>query len=157
MADAVERALFAQGVQTMVLDGDNVRRGLNCDLGFSDADRAENIRRVAEAAKLLNDAGVVVLTAFISPFESDRANARRIIGDSFVEVYVSTSLQECERRDVKGLYQKARRGEIREFTGISSPYEAPSNPDVIVDTAGKAVEESVRFVLEELQPYLVLA
>ena len=157
LADAVERRLFARGVQTMVLDGDNVRMGLNKNLGFSAEDRSENIRRVAEAAKLLNDAGVVVLTAFISPFSADRAAARTVIGDSFVEVYVNTPVEECERRDVKGLYEKARRGEIREFTGVSSPYEAPQDPDVVVDTANATVDESADAVLRELEGRLVLA
>ena len=157
LADAVERKLFARGVQTMVLDGDNVRMGLNRNLGFSSEDRAENIRRVAEAAKLLNDAGVVVLTAFISPYAADREVARQILGDAFVEVYVSTSVEECERRDVKGLYAKARRGEIREFTGVSSPYEPPENPEIVVDTADATVDESADAVLRELEGRLVLA
>ena len=157
LADALEKRLFSHGIHTMVLDGDNVRMGLNRNLGFSDEDRAENIRRVAEAAKLLNDAGVVVLTAFISPFRADRRGARSIVGDdSFVEVHVSTPIEECERRDVKGLYQKARRGEIREFTGVSSPYEPPEAPQVCIDTASMSVEESADILMRELERYLVL-
>ncbi|MBO4365045.1 MAG: adenylyl-sulfate kinase [Eggerthellaceae bacterium] len=157
LADAVERKLFARGVRTMVLDGDNVRMGLNANLGFSAEDRAENIRRVSEAAKLLNDAGVVVLTAFISPFRADRENARKVVGeDAFVEVHVSTPVEECERRDVKGLYAKARRGEIREFTGVSSPYEPPEAAHVVLNTANATVEESADALMRELERYLVL-
>lgn len=157
LADAVEQRLFARGVQTMVLDGDNVRLGLNKNLGFSDEDRAENIRRVAEMSKLLNDAGVAVLTAFISPFQADRRNARKIVGEgTFVEVYVSTAMEECERRDAKGLYAKARRGEIREFTGVSAPYEPPEHPEIVIDTAGASIEDSADAVLEMLEKYLVL-
>ena len=134
----------------MVLDGDNMRLGLNRDLGFSAGDRSENIRRTAEVAKLLNDAGVIVLTAFISPYRQDREMAREIIGPSFLEVYVSTDISVCEARDKKGLYQKARRGEIRDFTGISSAYEVPERPDVVIDTAVGTVEENADAVLREL-------
>ena len=134
IADVVEKKLVSIGKYTMLLDGDNIRLGLNQDLGFSEKDRIENIRRVAEVAKLMNDAGLIVLVSFISPYERDREQARKIIGDCFREIYVSTPLDECEKRDVKGLYKKARKGQIPNFTGISSPYEAPAHPDINVDT-----------------------
>ena len=143
IANALEKRLAAEGRFTMTLDGDNVRMGLNQDLGFEEKDRIENIRRVSEVAKLMNDAGLIVLVSFISPFREERRKAREIIGEPFVEVYVSTSLEECERRDVKGLYKKARSGEISEFSGISSPYEPPEHPEIIVDTTNRSVEEVV--------------
>ena len=155
LANELEKRLFAMGKHTMLLDGDNIRMGLNKNLGFTENDRIENIRRIAEVSKLLNDAGIIVLTAFISPFRQDRRNAREIIGEGFQEVYVSTSLEECERRDVKGLYKKAKRGEISNFTGISSRYEEPENPDIVVNTEGKSLEECVDIVLEGLKKYLV--
>ena len=154
LANALEKRLYAMGRHTMVLDGDNIRLGLNRDLGFSEEDRIENIRRIAQVAKLMNDGGLIVLTAFISPFHRDRDNARKIIGDSFIEVYVNTPLEECERRDIKQLYRKARRGEIHDFTGVSSPYEVPSNPDITIDTTGRTVETCVSEILEKLAPYL---
>jgi bifunctional enzyme CysN/CysC len=127
--------LHALGHLTYLLDGDNVRHGLNRDLGFTDADRVENIRRVAEVSRLMVDAGLIVLVSFISPFRNERLMAReRVEADEFIEIYVDTSLAEAEKRDVKGLYAKARRGEIKHFTGISSPYEAPENPEIRVDT-----------------------
>ncbi len=133
----------------MLLDGDNIRMGLNNNLGFEEADRIENIRRIAEVSKLMNDAGLIVLTAFISPFESDRQNARNIIGnDSFIEVYVSTSLEECERRDIKGLYKKARENKIPNFTGISSPYEKPENPEITISTEKNTPEECADKIME---------
>lgn len=139
----------------MLLDGDNVRLGLNKNLGFKAEDRIENIRRIAEVAKLMNDAGLIVLTAFISPFADDRRRAREIIGEgSFVEIYVSTPLQECERRDVKGLYKKARDGKLPNFTGISSPYEAPESPDITVDTSRLSLEASADHIIKELEKYL---
>ena len=141
LANALEQLLVKEGMHTMLLDGDNVRFGLNRDLGFSQEDRVENIRRIAEVAKLLNDAGLVVLTSFISPYRADRQAAREIIGDSFVEVYVSTPLEECERRDVKGLYRAARKGEIAEFTGITSAYEQPLQPEITIDTTGRDILE----------------
>lgn len=154
LVNALEKRLFAEGKHTMVLDGDNVRMGLNKNLGFKEQDRIENIRRVSEVAKLMNDAGLIVLVSFISPFVRDRRNAREIIGeDSFVEVYVSTPIEECEKRDVKGLYQKARKGEIPNFSGISSPYEAPQNPEIIIDTTGQSVEESVEYLMKQLKNY----
>ncbi|MDE7310352.1 MAG: adenylyl-sulfate kinase [Eubacterium sp.] len=148
LANALEQQLAARGRHTMLLDGDNVRFGLNRDLGFSKEDRVENIRRIAEVAKLLNDAGLIVLTSFISPYRQDREAARAIIGDAFVEVYVSTPLKECERRDVKGLYQKARKGEIAEFTGITSAYEEPEHPEITIDTSGRSIAECAQELLE---------
>ncbi|MCD7824449.1 MAG: adenylyl-sulfate kinase [Clostridiaceae bacterium] len=154
LINELEKRMFAAGKHTMVLDGDNVRMGLNKNLGFKETDRIENIRRVAEVAKLMNDAGLIVLTSFISPFAQDRQNARRIIGeDSFVEVYVSTSLEECEKRDVKGLYKKARGGEIPNFSGITSPYEPPTHAEIVIDTAGQTVEESVDHLMKELEKW----
>ena len=135
---------------TMLLDGDNIRMGLNRNLGFSEVDRVENIRRIAEVAKLMNQAGLIVLTAFISPYAKDRYNAREIIGEDFFEVYVSTPLEECEKRDVKGLYKKARRGEIPNFTGVTSVYEVPQNPDLVVDTSQCGMEEAVDRILAAL-------
>lgn len=154
LANELEKALHIRGKYTMLLDGDNIRMGLNKNLGFEEADRVENIRRIAEVSKLMNDAGLIVLTAFISPYESDRERAREIIGkENFIEVYVSTSLEECEKRDVKGLYRKARAGEIVNFTGISSPYEVPINPEIVVDTREKSLQETVEFVLQEIQKF----
>ena len=151
LANAVEKRLHALGRHTMLLDGDNVRLGLNRDLGFTEADRIENIRRIAEVAKLMNDAGLIVLTAFISPFAQDRRRAAEIIGrDSFFEVYVSTPLEECELRDVKGLYAKVRAGELRNFTGISSPYEVPEHSALVVDTSAEPLEDSVERIVRLL-------
>ena len=138
----------------MLLDGDNVRMGLNQNLGFSEEDRVENIRRIAEVSKLMNDAGLIVLTSFISPFRQDRRNAKNIIGERFVEVYISTPLEECEKRDVKGLYKKARNGEISNFTGITSPYEAPEHPDITVDTSKYSLEECVDIILKGLEQFI---
>ncbi len=154
LANALEIQLTVMGKHTMLLDGDNIRMGLNRDLGFSDEDRTENIRRIAEVAKLMNDAGLIVLTSFISPFKQDRDLARSIIGEDFVEIYVNTPLEECERRDVKGLYKKARAGEIAEFTGISSPYEPPEQPEIIVDTSKLSVESAVDEILGRLKASL---
>jgi len=154
LANEIEKRLFALGKHTMLLDGDNVRHGLNNNLGFKEADRIENIRRIAEVAKLMNDAGLIVLASFISPYESDRRNAREIIGDKFVEIYVSTPLEECERRDVKGLYKKARNNEIPNFTGISSPYEAPQNPDLQINTAEIDVAEAADILMREIKKLL---
>jgi len=137
IANLVEAALFAQGRHTYLLDGDNVRHGLNRDLGFTDADRVENIRRVGEAAKLFVDAGLIVLVSFISPFRSERRMARDLVGQSeFIEVFVDTPIEVCMQRDPKGLYEKAMAGEIRNFTGIDSPYEAPEHAEVTLKTVG---------------------
>ncbi|MEZ3508148.1 MAG: adenylyl-sulfate kinase [Lachnospiraceae bacterium] len=151
LANALEKRLVAMGRHTMLLDGDNIRMGLNRNLGFTEADRVENIRRIAEVAKLMNDAGLIVLTAFISPYKKDRENAKEIIGADFFEVYVSTPLEECERRDVKGLYKKARKGEIPNFTGISSPYEVPDVPDLVIDTQEVSIEDAVTLIVDRLQ------
>jgi adenylyl-sulfate kinase len=151
LAFAFERRLISHGRACYVLDGDNVRQGLNADLGFSVEDRSENIRRVAEVAHLMNDAGLIAITAFISPFMADREMARQIIGeDRFVEVYVSTSLDVCESRDPKGLYAKARRSELADFTGISSPYEPPVHPVLRVDTANTELEQSIQALINLL-------
>ena len=144
LAFALEKALFAEGRTCYILDGDNIRHGLNKNLGFSNEDRTENIRRIAEVARLMNDAGMIVITAFISPFIVDREMARQIIGqDCFSEVFVSRALDVCESRDPKGLYGKARAGQVSEFTGISSPYEAPINPDLVIDTDHVTLENAV--------------
>ena len=151
IANALEKRLVAMGRHTMLLDGDNIRFGLNKDLGFDRADRIENIRRIAEVSKLMNDAGIITLTSFIAPFAADRQAAREIIGaDDFVEVYISTPLEVCEKRDVKGLYKKARAGEVSYFTGISAPYEVPSHADIEIDTSDITVDETVDYILREL-------
>jgi len=151
VAVAAEHALVERGRLSYVLDGDNVRHGLNKNLGFSPDDRTENIRRIAEVAKLFTDAGVIVLTSFISPYRADRDAARAIFGEGdFVEVFVSTSLETCEERDPKGLYKKARAGQIPDFTGISAPYEAPERPELVLDTGKLAVPESVAALLRYL-------
>ncbi len=159
VSNALEKRLVSYGMHTMLLDGDNIRMGLNRNLGFKEADRIENIRRIAEVAKLMNDAGLIVITAFISPYARDRQLARDIIGaDSFVEAYVSTPLEECERRDIKGLYKKARSGELPDFTGISSPYEVPEHADVSFDTTSLDPEKCVDIIWETLaKRYPVLA
>lgn len=152
LAHAVEECLYSLEFRTLVLDGDNVRHGLCGDLGFSDDDRKENIRRVGEVAKLLVEAGVIVLTAFISPFRDDRERVRNLLLDGdFVEIYCRCPVEVCETRDVKGLYKKARQGAIKEFTGISSPYEVPFKPDLIVNTETQNLEESVAQVLNFLK------
>ena len=152
LANAGNAALFERGLATYVLDGDNVRHGLCKDLGFSDADREENIRRIGEVAKLFLDAGVIVLTAFVSPFRADRDKARDLVeaGD-FFEIFCAADLDVCESRDPKGLYAKARSGAIKEFTGISSPYEAPDTPELKIDTGAQELAESVEVVLKALQ------
>lgn len=151
LANALEVALTEQGKHTYLLDGDNVRHGLNKNLGMSDEDRTENIRRVSEVAKLMVDAGLVVITAFISPFRADRDAARALFEDGeFVEVFADAPLEECEKRDPKGLYKKARAGEIKEFTGIDSPYEAPANAEVVVNTAEHDIGECVRQLIAKI-------
>jgi bifunctional enzyme CysN/CysC len=148
LAIALEEALFQRGYQVFVLDGDNVRSGLTSDLGFSHEDRTENIRRVGQVAALFAQAGVICISAFISPYRDDRALARQAAGDKFFEIYVSADLATCERRDPKGLYKKARAGEIADFTGISAPYEPPTAPEFVVDTAQQKVRESVDALVE---------
>ena len=151
IAVAAEAALVERGRLAYVLDGDNIRHGLNRNLGFSPEDRTENIRRIGEVAKLFTDAGVIVITSFISPYRADRDAVRAMMADGdFVEVHVDASLETCESRDVKGLYQKARAGEIPEFTGISAPYEAPESPELVLDTNAKSLEESVEELLRTL-------
>ena len=150
LALAVEEALFEKGCRTYVLDGDNVRHGLNKNLGFSPEDRTENIRRIGEVANLFNDAGVIALTAFISPYRADRDEARKVAGDSFIEIYVKCDVEICEERDTKGLYKKARAGEIAEFTGISSPYEAPDRPEIRIDTTKETAEQAASRIVEHV-------
>ncbi|SFJ97281.1 adenylyl-sulfate kinase [Brevibacillus centrosporus] len=151
LANAVENELHQRELASYVLDGDNIRHGLNRGLGFSAEDRKENIRRIGEVAKLFVDAGVITLTAFISPYLEDRALARSLVAEGeFIEVYVKCSLEECERRDVKGLYEKARKGEIGQFTGISSPYEEPIAPELVIETGTLSVEQSVATVIDYL-------
>ena len=157
LANAVNAALFERGLATYVLDGDNIRHGLCKDLGFSDADREENIRRIGEVAKLFLDAGVIVLTAFVSPFKADRDRARALVeGGDFVEIHCAADLSVCEERDTKGLYAKARAGEIKEFTGISSPYEAPEKPELCLDTGAQDLEQCVAAVINLLEERGVL-
>lgn len=151
LANALCHALHEQGIRCYVLDGDNIRHGLNKDLGFSPEDRHENIRRIGEVAKLFVDAGLIAMTAFISPFAEDRNTARKMLKDGeFLEVYVKCALNECERRDPKGIYKKARDGQIKEFTGISSPYEEPKNPELVLDTETMSLQECVAALLEYL-------
>jgi adenylylsulfate kinase len=151
IAHAVEEELYQKGFHTFVLDGDNVRHGLCGDLGFSDADRVENIRRIGEVSKLFVEAGVLVLTAFISPFRADRDKVRALLNkDDFIEIYCQCPLTICEERDVKGLYKRARSGEIKAFTGISSPYEEPECPELVIDTSVLSLEQSVQTVLDFL-------
>ncbi len=153
LAIALEGELYKQGILCRILDGDNIRSGINKNLGFSEADRTENIRRIAEVSKLFVDCGIVTIAAFISPTHAIRRMASEIIGeDDFLEVYVSTPIEECERRDVKGLYAKARRGEIKEFTGISSPFEAPEHPFISIDTSRQSLADSVKVLLEAVSP-----
>lgn len=152
LANALERVLFERGHHCYLLDGDNVRHGLNGDLGFSDADRVENIRRIGEAAKLFVDAGLIVMTAFISPFRVERQLARELVADDeFIEVHVAASLAVCEARDPKGLYKKARAGQIPNFTGIDSAYEAPQNPEIVIDTG----RYDLQACAEQLTDYLI--
>jgi adenylylsulfate kinase len=158
IAQEVQNMLFERGVRAFVLDGDNIRHGLNSDLGFSPEDRNENIRRIGEVSKLFADAGIVVMTAFISPYRSDRDRVRRIMNNGeFVEIYVEADLSTCEERDPKGLYKKARAGEIKEFTGISAPYEAPLKPELVINTTKITdVKQNARKVVDYLdkQGYL---
>lgn len=153
IAIALERELHKRGLLCRILDGDNIRSGINNNLGFTEADRIENIRRIAEVSKLFVDTGIITIAAFISPSNDIREMAANIIGkDDFLEVYVSTPIEECERRDVKGLYAKARRGEIKNFTGISVPFEAPAHPALTLDTSALSLEESVNKLLELILP-----
>ena len=157
LAHAVEKALYNLGCRTYVFDGDNVRHGLCADFGFSKKDREENIRRIGEMSKLFIEAGVIALTAFISPFKADRERVRKLVAQGdFIEIYCRCPLEVCEQRDVKGLYQKARQGKITEFTGISSPYEAPENPELVIDTANQPLETCVENIMQYLTAHQIL-
>ena len=157
LAVQLEASLHAQGFKTYLLDGDNIRSGLNKDLSFTDDARVENIRRISEVCKLFLDAGVVLLSAFISPFQADREQVRSIVGkENYFEVFVNAPLEVCEQRDVKGLYKKARAGEVKNFTGIDSPYEAPENPDVHIPTHQLEIEQSIEKLLNVIQPRITL-
>ena len=157
IANALELELHKLGIRTYTLDGDNIRKGLNNDLTFSPEDRTENIRRIAETAHLMIDAGLVVLAAFVSPYKKDRENIKNIVKDvNFIEVYINTSIEECERRDVKGLYKKARAGEIKNMTGISAPYEAPEHPDIEIITESESIKSSVKKIIDFIKPKLQL-
>ena len=151
LAHCVEEGLYQLGCRTIVLDGDNVRHGLCGDLGFSDVDRKENLRRIGEMSKLFVEAGVITLTAFISPFSDDRNRVKSLMNQSeFIEIFVDCSIDVCEKRDTKGLYKKARKGEVANFTGISSPYQPPENPDLVVDTGSQTLDESAKLVMNLL-------
>ena len=157
IANALEQKLHLEGYKTYALDGDNIRKGINNDLDFSPEGRKENIRRIAEVANLLVDAGLVVTAAFVSPYKKDREMIRRIVGKiNFVEIFVNTSLEECERRDVKGLYKKARAGEIKDFTGVNAPYEVPEAPDLEIKTDDLSLEQCVEDVYNRIKPKLEL-
>jgi adenylylsulfate kinase len=152
LAHALEEKLFQKGCRTFVLDGDNVRHGLNSNLDFSEAGRTENIRRISEISKLMLESGLIVMTAFISPINKDRSDARQLISsDDFIEIYCKASLETCETRDVKGLYKRARAGEIKNYTGIDSPYEVPENPELTIDTDNQSLEGSVSTILSFLE------
>ena len=157
IANSVEQELHKNKVHTYTLDGDNIRKGLNSDLSFSPKDRKENIRRIAETAHLMIDAGLVVLAAFVSPYRNDRDHIRDIVGDdNMVEIYINTSIEECERRDVKGLYKKARKGEIKNMTGISAPYESPLHPDIQINTEEVTVVDATKQIINFINPKLIL-
>mgnify|MGYP001618282257 FL=1 len=158
LANALEGELFRSGQHSYLLDGDNVRMGLNKNLGFTDADRVENIRRIGEVAKLFADAGLIAITAFISPFRADRDLVRALVAPGeFFEVYVKAPLDICEQRDPKGLYKKARAGQIKQFTGIDSPYEEPTNPELVIDTDKQSLEQSTQLLLSKLKQAGILA
>ncbi|MCT2536926.1 adenylyl-sulfate kinase [Aquibacillus koreensis] len=148
----LEKKMYQSGIRTYRLDGDNIRHGLNKNLGFSPEDRTENIRRIGEVSKLMVDAGLIVLTAFISPYRQDRDNVRALLeSDEFIEIHVKAELETCEKRDPKGLYKKVRAGQIKEFTGIDSPYEEPLHPEIVIDTDKHTIEESTQYVIEFLK------
>ena len=157
LAHSVEEILFSKGCRTYVLDGDNVRHGLTSNLGFSNEDRKENIRRIGEVTKLMMEAGLIILTAFISPFREDRIAVRNLISDGdFIEIYCKASLETCEARDLKGLYKRARLGEIKNYTGINSPYEVPENADLIIDTEQETIEDSVSIIISFLKKKTII-
>ena len=156
LAHALEEKLYQKGCRTFVLDGDNVRHGLNSNLDFSEPGRTENIRRISEVSKLMLESGLIVMTAFISPFNKDRNEAKRLISnDDFIEIYCKASLETCEARDVKGLYKKARAGKIKNYTGIDSPYEVPENPDLIIDTDNETLDNAVFKILNFLEKHFL--
>ena len=154
IAVELEKLLARKGVLTQVLDGDNIRSGINSNLGFSDEDRTENIRRIAEVSKLFVNCGVVTLNCFVSPTKAIRQQAKNILGDDMVEVFINTSFEECENRDVKGLYAKARAGEIKNFTGLDAPFEAPENPFLNIETVGRSVEECAKQIFDAVLPLI---
>ncbi len=157
IANAVEQELYNQKIHTYTLDGDNVRKGLNNDLTFTPEDRTENIRRIAETANLFVDAGLVVLAAFVSPYKKDRELIKKTVKDvNFVEIFIDTPIEECEKRDVKGLYAKARKGLIKDFTGVNAPYEAPDNATITIDTTKVSVSESIEIIMKAIKPKLEL-
>jgi adenylylsulfate kinase len=158
LAHALEEKLFQKGCRTFVLDGDNVRHGLNSNLDFSEVDRTENIRRISEVSKLMLESGLIVMTAFISPFNKDRNEARKLISnDDFIEIYCKASLEVCEARDVKGLYKRARAGEIKNYTGIDSPYEEPENPELTINTNDETLDNSVSKILSFLEQNFLIS
>jgi len=155
IANALEMVLHKKGIKTYTLDGDNIRKGINKDLDFSPKSRTENIRRIAEISNLFIDSGIVVLSAFVSPYKKDRISIKNTVGSSnFVEVFINTSIEECERRDVKGLYKKARQGEIKNFTGISAPYEKPNKPDVEIKTEELTIDQAVEKIIKKISSKL---
>ena len=157
IANCVEQELHKNSIHTYTLDGDNIRKGLNSDLSFSPEDRSENIRRIAETARLMIDAGLVVLAAFVSPYRKDRDHIRKIVGDdNMVEIFINTSIEECERRDVKELYKKARKGEIKNMTGISAPYESPLHPDIQINTEEVTIVDATKQIINFINPKLTL-
>ena len=158
LAHALEEKLFQKGCRTFVLDGDNVRHGLNSNLDFSEKGRTENIRRISEVSKLMMESGLIVMAAFISPFNKDREEARKIISNyDFIEIYCKATLETCEARDVKGLYKRARAGEIKNYTGINSPYEKPENPEIVIDTDQQSLEESISNILDFLKSKRIIS
>lgn len=157
IANCVEQELHKNSIHTYTLDGDNIRKGLNSDLSFSPEDRSENIRRIAETARLMIDAGLVVLAAFVSPYRNDRKHIRKIVGDdNMVEIFINTSIEECERRDIKELYKKARKGEIKNMTGISAPYESPLHPDIQINTEEVTIVDATKQIINFINPKLTL-
>ena len=157
IANCVEQELHKNSIHTYTLDGDNIRKGLNSDLSFSPEDRSENIRRIAETARLMIDAGLVVLAAFVSPYRNDREHIRKIVGDdNMVEIFINTSIEECELRDVKELYKKARKGEIKNMTGISAPYESPLHPDIQINTEEVTIVDATKQIINFINPKLTL-
>ncbi|MFL2564079.1 MAG: adenylyl-sulfate kinase [Flavobacteriales bacterium] len=157
IANCVEQELHKNSIHTYTLDGDNIRKGLNSNLSFSPEDRTENVRRIAETAHLMMDAGLVVLAAFVSPYRIDRDHIRNVVGhNNMIEIYIKTSVEECERRDVKGLYKKARKGEIKNMTGISAPYESPLHPDIQINTEEITVIEATKQIINFINPKLIL-